>query len=167
MIDYRKQYTPRVETMPKYLAGRGEIPLSAELKLKALSEGYQTQPMTFYGLLEVGRTILLNAIESIAAENGVLMRRVEVEENKGLIGPLASTCGSLTRSLSTRELMKIRLVNGRRKIADAASIKVLTRREQRCAPFLSIAAAQRDKLVSATQKTKRYKQHHGKTLHST
>lgn len=153
--------------MPKYLAGRGEIPLSAGLKLKALSEGYQTQPMTFYGLLEVGRTVLLNAIESIAAENGVLMRRVEVEENKGLIGPLASTCGSLTRSLSTRELMKIRLVNGRRKIADAASIKVLTRREQRCAPFLSIAAAQRDKLVSATQKTKRYKQHHGKTLHST
>lgn len=167
MIDYRKQYTPRVGTMPKYLAGRGEIPLSSELKLKALSEGYQTQPMTFYGLLEVGKIVLLNAIESIAAENGVLMRNVEVEENKGLIGPLASMCGSLTRSLSTRELIKIRLVNGQRKIADAASIKVLTRREQRCAPFLSIAAAQRDKLVSATQKTKRYKQHHGKTLHST
>lgn len=123
--------------------------------------------MTFYGLLEVGNTVLLNAIESIAAENGVLMRRVEVEENKGLIGPLVSTCGSLTRSLSTRELIKMRLVNGQRKIADAASIKVLKRREQRCAPFLSIAAAQRDKLVSATQKTKRYKQHHGKTLHST
>lgn len=115
----------------------------------------------------MGKTVLLNAIESIAAENGVLMRNVEVEENKGLIGPLASMCGSLTRSLSTRELIKIRLVNGQRKIADAASIKVPTRREQRCAPFLSIAAAQRDKLVSATQKTKRYKQHHGKTLHST
>lgn len=114
MIDYRKQYTPRVETMPKYLAGQGEIPLSAELKLKALSEGCQTQPMTFYGLLEVGRTVLLNTIESIVEENGVLMRRVEVEENKGPIGPLASTCGSLTRSLSTRELIKIRLVNGQR-----------------------------------------------------
>lgn len=114
MIDYRKQYTPRVETMPKYLAGQGEIPLSAELKLKALSEGCQTQPMTFYGLLEVGRTVLLNTIESIAEENGVLMRRVEVEENKGPIGSLASTCGSLTRSLSTRELIKIRLVNGQR-----------------------------------------------------
>lgn len=45
--------------MPKYLAGRGEIPLSAELNLKALSEGYQTQPVTFYGLPEVGKPFTL------------------------------------------------------------------------------------------------------------
>ncbi len=67
--------------MPKYLAGRGEIQLSVELNLKALSEGYQTQPVTFYGLLEVGKTVHLNAIESIAAENDVLMHHVKVEEN--------------------------------------------------------------------------------------
>lgn len=76
--------------MPKYLAGRGEIPLSAELNLKALFEEYQTQPATFYGLPEVGKTVHHNTIESIAAENGVPMRHVEVEESKGLIGPLAS-----------------------------------------------------------------------------
>ena len=138
--------------MPKYLAERGEIQLSVELNLKALSEGYQTQPVTFYGLLEVGKTVHLNAIESIAAENDVLMHHVKVEENKGAIGPLASMRGSLTRSLSARELIKIKLVNGQRKIADAASIKMLATREQRYAPFLSFAAAQRDNLVSATQK---------------
>lgn len=138
--------------MPKYLAGRGEIQLSVELNLKALSEGYQTQPVTFYGLLEVGKTVHLNAIESIAAENDVLMHHVKVKENKGAIGPLASMRGSLTRSLSARELIKIKLVNGQRKIADTASIKMLATREQRYALFLSFAAAQRDNLVSATQK---------------
>ena len=149
--------------MPKYLAGRGEIQLSVELNLKALSEGYQTQPVTFYGLLEVGKTVHLNAIESIAAENDVLMHHVKVEENKGAIGPLASMRGSLTRSLSARELIKIKLVNGQRKIADAASIKMLATREQRYAPFLSFAAAQRD----SDPKTKRYNQHPGKTQRST
>lgn len=66
MIDYRNPYTPGAGAMPKYLAGRDDILESASLQLKALAANYQSRSLVLYGLRGVGKTVLLNSIESIA-----------------------------------------------------------------------------------------------------
>lgn len=109
MIDYRNPYTPGTGAMPKYLAGRDDILESASLQLKALAANYQSRSLVLYGLRGVGKTVLLNSIESIAEGECILVRHIEVEEKKGLIAPLASACCSLSASLNRIELVKSKL----------------------------------------------------------
>lgn len=109
MIDYRNPYTPGAGAMPKYLAGRDDILEAASLQIKALAANYQNRSIVLYGLRGVGKTVLLNSIESIAEGEGVFVRHIEVEEKKGLIAPLASACCSLSSSLNKIELVKSKL----------------------------------------------------------
>lgn len=109
MIDYRNPYTPGAGAMPKYLAGRDDILESVSLQLKALAANYQSRSLVLYGLRGVGKTVLLNSIESMAEGEGILVRHIEVEEKKGLIAPLASACCTLSASLNRIELVKSKL----------------------------------------------------------
>ena len=109
MIDYRNPYATGSDESPKYLAGRDDILEAASLQIKALAANYQNRSIVLYGLRGVGKTVLLNSIESIAEGEGVLVRHIEVEEKKGLIAPLASACCSLSSSLNKIELVKSKL----------------------------------------------------------
>lgn len=109
MIDYRNPYAAGSDESPKYLAGRDDILEAASLQIKALAANYQNRSIVLYGLRDVGKTVLLNSIESIAEGEGVLVRHIEVEEKKGLIAPLASACCSLSSSLNKIELVKSKL----------------------------------------------------------
>ena len=106
MIDYRNPYTPGAGAMPKYLAGRDDILEAAFLKLKALAANYQSRSLVLYGLRGVGKTVLLNSIESVAEGEGIRVRHIEAEEKKGLIAPLASACCLPPASLNKIELVK-------------------------------------------------------------
>lgn len=106
MIDFRNPYASGADTMSKFLAGRDDILESTSLQLKALAANYQSRSLVLYGLRGVGKTVLLNSIESIAENEGVLVRHIEVEEKKGLIAPLASACCLLSASLNKIELVK-------------------------------------------------------------
>lgn len=109
MIDYRNPYAAGSDESLKYLAGRDDILEAASLQIKALAANYQNRSIVLYGLRGVGKTVLLNSIESIAEGEGVLVRHIEVEEKKGLIAPLASACCSLSSSLNKIELVKSKL----------------------------------------------------------
>lgn len=109
MIDYRNPYATGSDAMPEYLAGRDDILDAASLQIKALAANYQNRSIVLYGLRGVGKTVLLNSIESIAEGEGVLVRHIEVEEKKGLIAPLASACCLLSSSLNKIELVKSKL----------------------------------------------------------
>lgn len=109
MIVFRNPYTLGDGAMPKYLAGRDDVLESASLQIKALAANYQNRSLVLYGLRGVGKTVLLNSIESIAESEGVLVRHIEVEEKKGLIAPLASACCSLSASLNKFEVVKSKL----------------------------------------------------------
>lgn len=100
MIDYRNPYTPVASVMPKYLAGRDNILETASSQIKALTAGYPSRSIALYGLRGIGKTVLLNAIESIANNKGVLVHHIEIEEKGSLLVPLASRC----RSLSNKRL---------------------------------------------------------------
>ena len=100
MIDYRNPYTPGAGVMPKYLAGRDNILETASSQIKALAAGYPSRSIALYGLRGIGKTVLLNSIESIAENEGVLVRHFEIEEKGSLLIPLASRCRSLSASLA-------------------------------------------------------------------
>ena len=109
MIAYLNLYAAGSDESPKYFAGREDILEAASLQIKALAANYQNRSIILYGLRGVGKTVLLNSIESIAEGEGVLVRHIEVEEKKGLISPLASACCSLSSSLNKIELVKSKL----------------------------------------------------------
>lgn len=109
MIDDRNPYPLDADAMSKYLAGRGDILESVSLQLQALAANYQSRSLVLYGRRGVGKTVLLNSIESIAEGEGILVRHIEVEEKKGLIAPLASACCALSASLNRIELEKSKL----------------------------------------------------------
>ena len=92
--------------MPKYLAGREELLDAAELRLKSVAAGYQARSVAYYGLRGVGKTVILNAIESIAENENVLVRHIEVQEKKGFAKALAAASNAFTLNLSSRERMK-------------------------------------------------------------
>lgn len=109
MIDCRNPYTLDTDAKSKYPAGCGDILKSVSFQLKALAANYQSRSLVLYGHRGVGKTVLLNSIESIAEGEGILVRHIEVEEKKGLIAPLASACCALSASLNRIELERSKL----------------------------------------------------------
>lgn len=73
--------------MPKYLAGRDNILEMASSQIKAITAGYPSRSTVLYGLRGTGKTVLLNAIESIANNEGVLVHHIEIEEKGSLLVP--------------------------------------------------------------------------------
>ncbi len=67
-MKFGSPYTLGAGAMPPYLAGRGELIENANKYLDAMIKGYPQQPVIFYGLRGVGKTVLLNAIEGKAEE---------------------------------------------------------------------------------------------------
>ncbi len=73
-------YTPGAGVPPKYLAGREEIIKSAEEALTYITNGYFAKSIVYYGLIGVGKTVLLNYIEEIASEKNINFEQIEVSE---------------------------------------------------------------------------------------
>ena len=92
--------------MPKYLAGRELLLESARLSIKSIADGYQARPVAYYGLRGVGKTVILNAIESIAEEEDVLVRHIEVQEKVGFAKSLAAASNAFILNLSSRQKLK-------------------------------------------------------------
>lgn len=106
MIDYRNPYTPGAGTMPKYLAGRELLLESARLAIKSIAEGYQARSVAYYGLRGVGKTVILNAIETIAENENILVRHIEIQEKAGFAKSLATASTAFILNLSSRERLK-------------------------------------------------------------
>ena len=107
MIDFRNPYTPGAGVMPKYLAGRDELLQSANRSLQAISQGYAARSVVYYGLRGVGKTVILNALESYADDLGMLVRHIEVKEDPGsFVRALSTACNAFVLNLSARETFK-------------------------------------------------------------
>lgn len=63
-MKYPNPYTPGPGFMPAYLAGREQILHDSEKYLDAIENRYPQQSVIYWGLRGVGKTVLLNAIES-------------------------------------------------------------------------------------------------------
>lgn len=92
--------------MPVYLAGRDEDIKNIENLFDGLMLNIPTQSVIFSGLRGVGKTVLINRLQTIAEEKGIFCRHIEVEERNDFIFQIASCSQAFLRKISTVEKFK-------------------------------------------------------------
>ena len=99
-------YRPGAGLMPVYLAGRDEDIKNIENLFDGLMLNIPTQSVIFSGLRGVGKTVLINRLQTIAEEKGIFCRHIEVEERNDFISQIASCSQAFLRKISTVEKFK-------------------------------------------------------------
>lgn len=99
-------YTPGAGIMPGYLAGREKLIEEAKNNIYSLIHGYPRQPLIYYGLRGVGKTVLLNQVMKYAEEQNVITCSIEVKERKSLLVDLIGMSNKILMRLSTTEKLK-------------------------------------------------------------
>ena len=99
-------YTPGAGKMPSCLAGRKELVENAKLNIQATIKGYPQNPVIYYGLRGVGKTVLLNAIEKEADGLPVICEHIEIAERGSFIRQIAISSQKILRELSMLEAAK-------------------------------------------------------------
>lgn len=99
-------YKPGAGTMPEYLAGRDNIINNAKTILLDLQDGGMATHTIFYGVRGVGKTVLLNKIESIAATYNYLYEHIECDEHFDFAHSIVLTCKRFIKQMSKLEVAK-------------------------------------------------------------
>lgn len=99
-------YRPGAGLMPMYIAGRDEDINSVEQMFEALTYNVPTQSIIFSGLRGVGKTVLINKLQSIAEEKKIFCKHIEIEERNDFISQIAECSQSFLRKVSTKEKFK-------------------------------------------------------------
>ena len=99
-------YRPGAGLMPGYIAGRDEDIQNVEQMFEALTLNIPTQSIIFSGLRGVGKTVLINKLQSIAEENGIFCRHIEIEERNDFISQIAECSQAFLRAVSAKEKFK-------------------------------------------------------------
>ncbi len=99
-------YRPGAGMMPMYIAGRDEVIESVEEMFNALSINIPTPSIVFSGLRGVGKTVLINKLQSIAEEKDIFCKHIEVEERNDFISQIAACSQAFLRKVSTKEKFK-------------------------------------------------------------
>ena len=99
-------YRPGAGLMPMYIAGRDEDINSVEQMFEALTYNVPMQSIIFSGLRGVGKTVLINKLQSIAEEKKIFCKHIEIEERNDFISQIAECSQSFLRKVSTKEKFK-------------------------------------------------------------
>jgi AAA+ ATPase superfamily predicted ATPase len=74
-------YNPGAGSRPSYLAGRDGIISKANILFKRVKAGSAQRSIMLYGLRGVGKTVLLNHFNTMAAGDGYIVEQMEMSEN--------------------------------------------------------------------------------------
>lgn len=99
-------YRPGAGLMPGYIAGREKDITNIEQIFDALIMNIPVQSVIFSGLRGVGKTVLINKLESIAAEKKIFCKHIEIEERNDFISQIAECSQAFLRKVSTIEKFK-------------------------------------------------------------
>jgi len=99
-------YTPGAGLVPNYLAGRDKTIAEAIEVIAYVAHGYPARSIVYYGLRGVGKTVLLNKIEEIVEENGVLYEHIEVSERSSFKISISLHIQKLIKQMSVKEKTK-------------------------------------------------------------
>lgn len=99
-------YRPGAGLMPMYLAGRDEDIQNMSEIFDSLIMNIPTPSVVFSGLRGVGKTVLINRLQSIAEDKGIFCRHIEVEERNDFISQIATCSQVFLRKVSTKEKFK-------------------------------------------------------------
>lgn len=124
-------YTPGAGCIPPYLAGRESLINNAESSLQRLKEGYPQRSFMYYGLRGVGKTVLLNAIESAAENLEISYTHIEASEDNLFLSRLIMALNRFIRQVSVTESVKtirdkcLKLISSFAVVYDLKDSKVL------------------------------------------
>ena len=99
-------YTPGAGFMPSVLAGREKLIDQIEFSLRNLQKGYPQRSTIYFGLRGVGKTVLLNTIESAAENRGIVNEYIEATEDSFFRKRLSAAIAKLISQLSVTESAK-------------------------------------------------------------
>ena len=99
-------YTPGAGFMPAHLAGRTNLINQAGVFLASIQKRYPQQSVIYYGLRGVGKTVLLNAIEEIADELGIINAHIEASEDGSTTRRLSNAMERFIHMISAKEAAK-------------------------------------------------------------
>lgn len=99
-------YRPGAGLMPTYIAGRDEDIENVDQMFEALKMNIPTQSIIFSGLRGVGKTVLINKLQTIAEEKEIFCRHIEVESSNDFISQIATCSQAFLRRVSTKEKFK-------------------------------------------------------------
>lgn len=89
-----------------YLVGRDEIIQSGKESIYSLIHGYPRQPIVYYGLRGVGKTVLLIALKEYAIKEGVLTFHFEIQEKVSLINDIILSVNQTLSKINKTEKIK-------------------------------------------------------------
>lgn len=96
-------YAPGAGSQPPELAGRDEILKRTSVTLERVKLGRASKSFMLVGLRGVGKTVLLNKIQTIAEEGGYIAALIEVPENKSLPALLIPVLRKILFRLDSKE----------------------------------------------------------------
>lgn len=99
-------YTPGAGCIPPYLAGREQLIRSAEMSLERLLQNYPQRSVIYYGLRGVGKTVLLNTLETAAENLEIKYAHIEASENNLFLNRLLNAFSKFLRQMSAIESAK-------------------------------------------------------------
>ena len=99
-------YRPGAGLMPGYIAGRDEDIENVRNMFEALNMNIPVQSVIFSGLRGVGKTVLINKLQSIAEDMDIFCRHIEIEERNDFISQIAECSQAFLRKVSAKEKFK-------------------------------------------------------------
>jgi DNA-binding CsgD family transcriptional regulator len=117
----RNPFAPGAGTRPPELAGREQILEDATIALERLKDGRPAKSQMLLGLRGVGKTVLLNELDRVAAQLGYLTIQLEAPEDRRLAEMLVPPLRSVLYRLSGSEKAKILATKGLRALQGFAS----------------------------------------------
>lgn len=143
MDPIRNPYAPGAGQRPPELAGRDRELQQFEVTLERVAAGRPDRSMVLSGLRGVGKTVLLNALRSLAVKRAWGTGKVEARPDQSLRLPLAQAVHAAVRELSRRHRDEDRVeeVNAVLK-AFALKTELKDRKGRRWQPPLDVVAAQ-------------------------
>ena len=100
MDEVRNPFAPGAGSRPPELAGRDQVVKDANIAIQRVLAGKAAQSQMLLGLRGVGKTVLLNKIEEIAAERGHKTSFIEAPEGRRLVDLLYPKIHQVLRQLS-------------------------------------------------------------------
>ena len=125
MESLKNPFAPGAGTPPPELAGRDDVLTKVRESYLRARMGLSCRPFMLLGLRGVGKTVLLNEIARLAAEDGIVVSQVESPEVEPLADLLFPLMGKVLRTFSGVEKSKALAGKGLRALRNfAAALKV-------------------------------------------
>jgi hypothetical protein len=126
MDELRNPFSPGAGAPPPELAGRGDLMDRVKILLARVRDGRAGKSTLLVGLRGVGKTVLLNELESLAEQAGYKTILVEAHESKSLNALLAPPLRKLLLSLDRMSSVSDKVRRGLRVLKGFANAVKIT-----------------------------------------